>query len=165
MPAIPPASTGARFRSLIWLMPASFAPHILEEFAAGFPGWVTDTLGSPMSAGGFLLNNAAFMAILLGLTGWAWRRPSPLPAFLLLCWASGNLFWNFVFHLATTFLYDRFSPGLLTAVALYFPISIVVAWAAVSQRALPLPAFAGAVAVGAALMLFVIWAGLFQFAL
>lgn len=163
MPAIPPASAGARFRSLIWLMPASFAPHILEEFAAGFPGWVTDTLGSPMSAGGFLLNNAAFMAILLGLTGWASRRPAPLPAFLLLSWASGNLFWNFVFHLVTTLLYGRYSPGLVTAVLLYVPVSVAVGRAALREGVLPPAAFAAAMAVGAALMLLVIWGGLFGF--
>lgn len=164
MPDIASERAGARFRSLIWLMPASFAPHILEEFAAGFPGWVTDTLGSPMSAGGFLLNNAAFMAILLGLAAWAWRRPSPLPAFLLLSWASGNLFWNAVFHLATTLLYGRYSPGLVTAVLLYVPVSVAVGRAALRERALPPAAFAGAVAVGAALMLLVIWGGLFGFA-
>lgn len=153
-----------RFRSLIWLMPASFAPHILEEFTAGFPDWVTHTLGSPMSAGGFLLNNAVFMAILLGLTVWAWRRPSALSAFVLLSWASGNLFWNFVFHLATTALYDRFSPGLVTAVLLYFPVSAVVGWSALRERVLPPAAFVAAVAIGGALMLIVIWAGLFRFA-
>ncbi|WP_431855114.1 HXXEE domain-containing protein [Azospirillum sp.] len=153
-----------RFHRLIWLMPAAFAPHIVEEYGTGFPDWVTHTLGSSMTGGAFLLNNAVFMAILLSLTAWAAFRPSPLSAFVLLSWASGNLFWNFVFHLATTFLYDRFSPGLMTAVLLYFPISLAVAWTALGERVLSRAAFAGAVAIGGALMLVVIWAGLFQLA-
>ena len=33
------------FRRLIWLMPAAFALHILEEYAGGFPSWVTNVLG------------------------------------------------------------------------------------------------------------------------
>ncbi|HYG87271.1 MAG TPA: HXXEE domain-containing protein [Azospirillum sp.] len=151
-----------RFHRLIWLMPAAFAPHIVEEYGTGFPDWVTHTLGGAMTGGAFLMNNAVFMAILVGLTAWAALRPSPLSAFVLLSWASGNLFWNFVFHLATTVLYDRFSPGLITAVLLYFPISLAVGWAALSERVLSRVAFAGAVSIGGGLMLFVIWAGLFQ---
>lgn len=151
------------FRRLIWLMPAVFAVHIVEEYGAGFPGWVSSMFGQPMAAQTFLVNNAAFMVILLGLTIWAAARPSALSAFFLLCWASGNLFWNFVFHLATTAIFDRFSPGLVTATLLYLPVSVVVAWAALAQRVVPVAAFATATAVGAALMLLVIWGGLYHF--
>lgn len=152
------------FRRLIWLMPAVFAVHIVEEYGAGFPGWVSAMFGQPMTPDTFLLNNAAFMVILLGLTAWASARPSALSAFLLLCWASGNLFWNFVFHLATTAIFDRFSPGLITATLLYLPVSVAVAWSALAQRVLPTAAFVAASAIGAALMLGVIWGGLYHFA-
>ena len=153
---------GARlgFRRIIWLMPAAFAVHIVEEYAGGFAEWVELVAGAPMPVGAFLLNNAGLMAILLGLTAWAWLRPSRLSAFVLLAWASGNLFWNFVFHLATTVLLDRYSPGLVTAVLLYFPLSIAIAWAALRERMVSRPAFVGAVAVGAGLMLLVIQARL-----
>lgn len=148
------------FRRIIWLMPPAFAVHIVEEYVGGFVEWVELVAGAPMPTQAFLLNNAGFMAILLGLTVLTWRRPSRLSAFLLLAWASGNLFWNFVFHLATTVLLDRYSPGLVTAVLLYFPLSIAVAWAALRERMLGRPAFAGAVTVGAGLMLLVIQARL-----
>lgn len=158
-----PAARRAAFRRLVWLLPACYAPHILEEYASGFAGWVTGTLGGAMTDGGFLANNALFMAILLGLTAWASLRPSRLSAFLLLAWASGNLFWNFVFHLATTALFDRWSPGLATAVLLYYPVSLLVVRAALSECVVPPAALAAAVAIGGGLMLFVIWAGLLQF--
>lgn len=153
-----------RFRTLIWLMPAVYAVHIVEEYAGGFPAWV-QSIGGDMTDLAFVLNNALFMAILLGLTTWAWARPSQRSAFFLLCWASGNLFWNFIFHLATTVLYNRYSPGLITAVLLYYPVSLAVARAALREQALNRDAFALAAAVGAALMLFVIWAGLLHFAM
>lgn len=152
------------FGRLIWLMPAVFAVHIVEEYGAGFPGWVSSMFGQPMAAGTFLVNNAGFMVILLGLTIWAAARPSTLSAFLLLAWASGNLFWNFVFHLATTVIFDRFSPGLVTATLLYLPVSVAVGWAALAQHVLPVAAFITATAIGAALMLLVIWGGLYHFA-
>ena len=150
------------FGRIVWLMPAAFAVHIVEEFAGGFPEWVRLVTGAAMPVGAFLANNAAFMAILLGLTAWVSIRPSRLPAFALLAWASGNLFWNFVFHLATTMLLDRYSPGLVTAVLLYFPLSAVVAWVTLREGVLGRGAFAGAATVGAALMLLVIWARLFE---
>lgn len=157
-----PAQSILRFHRLIWLMPAAFAPHIVEEYGTGFPTWVEQTLGGNMTGGAFLLNNAVFMLILLGLTAWAWWRPSPASAFALLSWSSGNLFWNFVFHLVTTALYGRYSPGLVTAVLLYVPVEAAVAWAALNERVLPRAAFAGAVAIGGALMLLVIWVGLYR---
>lgn len=155
------AQPGLRFHRLIWLMPAAFAPHIAEEYGTGFPDWVTQTLGGAMTAGAFLTNNALFMVILLSLTAWAAWRPSPVSAFVLLSWASGNLFWNAVFHLATTALYGRYSPGLVTAVLLYLPVSLLVAQTALRDRVLPQGAFAGAVCIGGALMLLVIEVGLY----
>jgi hypothetical protein len=41
-------------------MPAAFAIHICEEWFGGFPGYV---LATPRGS----INNAAFMAILIGL--------------------------------------------------------------------------------------------------
>ncbi|SMF72399.1 Protein of unknown function with HXXEE motif-containing protein [Tistlia consotensis] len=158
-----PARSGAAFRRLVWLMPACYLPHIVEEFASGFPHWVVATLGGAMTERGFLVNNAGFMALLLGLTAWASFRPSRLSAFLLLSWASGNLFWNFVFHLSTTALYDSWSPGLATAVLLYYPVSLLVGRVALREGVLRPGSFAAAVAIGAGLMLFVLWAGLLHF--
>ncbi len=154
------AQPALRLHRLIWLMPAAFAPHIAEEYAAGCPDWVTHTLGGSMTAGAFLTNNALFMVILLSLTGWAAWRPSPVSLFALLSWASGNLFWNFVFHVATTAIYGRYSPGLMTAVLLYLPVSLLVARAALHERILRRGAFAGAVCIGGVLMLLVIKVGL-----
>jgi hypothetical protein len=153
------------FRRLVWLMPACYLPHIAEELASGFPHWVVATLGGAMTERGFLANNAAFMALLLGLTVWASLRPSRLSAFLLLSWASGNLFWNFVFHLTTTALYDRWSPGLATAVLLYYPVSLLIGRSALREGVLGPGSLAAAAAIGAGLMLFVIWAGLLHFRL
>lgn len=155
------AQRNVRFQRLIWLMPAAFAPHIAEEYGTGFPDWVTQTLGGAMTAGAFLTNNALFMVILLSLTALATWRPSRVTAFVLLSWASGNLFWNAVFHLVTTALYGRYSPGLMTAVLLYLPVSLLVARAALRERVLPLGAFAGATCIGGVLMLLVIEVGLF----
>ena len=160
----PARGDAVSFYRLIWLMPAAFALHICEEWFGGFAYWVTHVAGGEMSPSAFLVNNAAFMAILLGLTAAAAFTRKPLAVFLLLFWASANLFWDFLFHVATVPIFDRYSPGLVTATLLYFPISYAVARAALAECVLPRAAFATACGLGAGLMLFVIWAGLYHLA-
>jgi hypothetical protein len=152
------------FRRLIWLMPAAFAPHIVEEYAGGFPRWVTHVLGGSFNNLAFALNKAVFMAIMLALTIWTSRSESRLAAFLLIAWASGNLFWDGLFHIVTTAAFDRYSPGLITASLFYIPISLVVGWSSLQSRSISIRGFLAALALGAALLGLVIWYGLFHFA-
>lgn len=152
-----------KFEQFLWLMPAAYAVHIPEEYLTGFPAWMSEHMQASMDDQGFLLNNALFMAILLSLSFWASRTRTALPAFVFLSWASGNLFWNFIFHLWTTVLADSYSPGLVSAVLLYYPLPVIGAVLAVRQGRLSPGSVAGAFAIGAALMLFVIWSGLWQF--
>ena len=58
---------GQPFRRLIWIMPAAFALHIVEEYRGGFPAWVTHVLGGSFNDLAFAFNNAAFLAIMVGL--------------------------------------------------------------------------------------------------
>jgi hypothetical protein len=152
-----------RFERFLWAMPAAYALHIGEEYGTGFPAWMNQHMHASMTNTVFLLNNALFMAILLSLSAWASLSTSRLSAFLFLGWASGNLFWNFIFHLVTTLTADSYSPGLVTASLLYYPISIWVGVLAVRDKRLDLAGVLGAFAIGAAIMMFVIWAGLWHF--
>ena len=158
------SSESRSFYRLIWLMPASFAAHILEEWFGGFPAWVGQAVGGSMSGQAFIENNAFFLATLLILTGFAGYSRSRWTAFVLIGWASANLFWDFLFHLFATAWWGLYSPGLVTATLLYFPVSWLVARAALAEGVLPKGEFAGACALGAALMAFIIWAGLYHFA-
>jgi hypothetical protein len=160
-PAVAP-----RFEHMLWLMPAAFAAHIAEEFFGGFSHYVVAAMGGdPMPSPQFLLNNTLFMAILLTLSLWASRRPSRLSAFLVMAWGSGNLFWDFFVHLIYTVATGSFSPGLITATLFYYPLPPLIALLAIRQGRLPAGAMAGAFAIGAALMAFVVWAGVYHFKL
>lgn len=146
-------------------MPAAFAFHIAEEYRGGFPVWVNRVLGGSFNNVAFAYNNAVFLGIMVGLTVWVSRSGSRLAIFLLVAWASGNILWDGLFHVLTTALFDRYSPGLITSSVLYFPISLIVATAALQSEALSVKAFLGALAVGLSLLLIVIWYGLFHFAI
>ncbi len=153
------------FRRLIWLMPAAFALHIVEEYRGGFPVWVTHVLGGSFNNLAFAFNNAAFLVIMVGLTVWVGRSFSWLAIFLLTAWASGNIFWDGLFHVITTAQFDRYSPGLITSSVLYLPISLIIGTATLQSEALSVKAFLGALAVGLSLLVFVVWYGLFHFAI
>ncbi len=160
-----PSETISRFPLILWLMPAAFAIHIGEEWFGGFPGYVAQTLhGSTMSRPQFLVNNAAFMAILLVLSVWASRSTSRVSAVLLMAWASGNLFWDFFAHLIYTVMFNRYSPGLITASLFYYPLPIFVTAVAIRERRLSLGSSILAFVIGAALIGSVIWGGVYHFA-
>ncbi len=154
-----------RFERFLWALPIAYAIHIPEEFLAGFPAWMTLHMQARMDDRGFLLNNLLFMCILLGLSAWASRSRSAISAFLFMSWASGNLFWNFIFHLVTTLMADSYSPGLVSATLLYYPIAIWVSVLAWRSGRIGAAGLLGAHSLGAGLMLFVIWSGLWQFRL
>lgn len=157
--------SGVPFRRVIWLLPAAFALHIVEEYVGGFPGWVTNVVGGSFDDLAFALNNAAFMAAMLALTAWASRTNSARATFLLILWSSANIFWDAGFHVAMTAYEDRYSPGLMTAAFLYLPLSYIVTTSCVSSRSLNVRSFALASLCGLVLFGFVVWYGLFHFAI
>ena len=170
-PALAPAAAAARaaltlpaFRKIIWLMPAAYALHIIEEFAGNFPAWVTDDVHGKFNYFAFDANNIMFMLVLLTLVTLNFRKTSTRKAFALTVFASANLFWDALFHLFMTPALDRYSPGLVTAMLLYIPISILVGVVIVKQGILKPHLFAIALAGGLVFFGLVVWGGLFHFA-
>jgi hypothetical protein len=156
---------GQTLRRLIWIMPAAFALHIVEEYRGGFPAWVTHVLCGSFNNFAFAFNNVVFLAIMVALTVWVGRSGSRLGVFLLIAWASGNIFWDGLFHVLTTAQFDRYSPGLITSSVLYLPISLAIGTATLRSKALSVKAFVGALSLGLWLLILVIWYGLFHFAI
>jgi Protein of unknown function with HXXEE motif len=153
------------FKNLLWLMPGSFALHIADEWFNDFTGYVVREMhGDAMPHRQFLLNNAIFMTIMLCLSAWAARSRSRASAFLLMSWASGNLFWDFLVHLFYTVHTSVYSPGLITATLLYYPVTFIVTAAGIRDGRLSVASSIGAFAIGGALMAFVLWAGVYHFA-
>ncbi|WP_130618847.1 HXXEE domain-containing protein [Dyella amyloliquefaciens] len=163
--AIMVISMHSRFERLLWLMPVAYAIHIGDEWFSGFPRYVVDHMGGhPMPPALFFANNACFMLVLLALCTWASRSTSRLSAFLLMSWASGNLFWNFVAHLFYTVHTGAYSPGLVTSSLFYYPVSLLVVAASVRDKRMSVTGALGAFAIGGALLVLVIWGGVYHFA-
>jgi hypothetical protein len=153
-----------RFRKIIWLMPAAYFLHIIEEYVGGFPAWVTRDVHGSFDDAGFAINNFAFMVILLTLVYVNFRKSTPLRGVLLVVFASANLFWDALFHLVMTPILNRYSPGLITAALIYYPICILVGIVIIKDKILTPRQFVLALLGGLALFGFVVWYGLFHFA-
>jgi len=127
------------FSRLLWLFPAAFLLHVLEESTV-FSNWVTNVLGGTISIQAFYLNNAIFFAILTGLCAIASRQQAVWSTFLLFFWVSGQQFWNFIFHIYTQFQFNAYSPGYFTAILLYWPVYAYLSYLCLRERFLPWPA-------------------------
>ncbi|MDX2089142.1 MAG: HXXEE domain-containing protein [Kofleriaceae bacterium] len=146
----------------IWLLPCAFALHIVEE-SRGFTAWVRDVLGGSIGLGAFLVNNAIFMGVLVGLCALATRTRQRWAVIALFFWVAGQVFWNFVFHLFTEIHFGAYSPGLVTATLLYYPLYLFLVRQAVVEGWLTVRWIAASLIAGALGLAFTIWAGLYGF--
>ncbi len=106
---------------LAWLLPATYAIHLLEEYFAGvgFPAWLSGFLNANLSTSDFLIINgiawpvmAAFaIAYTLG-----WKNN----VILLALWTV--LFINGILHPLSCLASASYSPGTFSAMLLYLPL-------------------------------------------
>ncbi len=157
-----PESQNSGLERLVWLFPLAYGFHIAEE-SNGFPGWVRDELGGSLTSSGFIVNNAVFMAVLIGLCLLATRQRAPWSWFFLFLFVSAQEFWNLVFHAYATVRFGEYSPGIITAVLLYLPLYAAISFVFVRNGVITFRLWVVAFTLGAAGMMLVLWAGLYGF--
>lgn len=108
---------------LVWLLPAAYACHLVEEWIGDFPRWIAVATGSPLPSAAFVAINAVAFALFLAATRAATRHESG--GWLAIVMAT-ILFINAFAHIAGTLVFGSYSPGLVTGVVLYLPISQLV---------------------------------------
>jgi hypothetical protein len=118
-------------RVLILLAPLIYAAHILEE-APGYIRWVNSVVDHGYADHGhFFAGNlpsitiTALIAVIAAVT---LNRGALLA---MLAWLSYFMFANAMFHIVATVVLRRYSPGTITAAALYLPYFI---WFVVYMR-------------------------------
>lgn len=112
---------------ILWLVPAAYAVHILEEaprfvtWTKKYPWLFTSRFTTPL----FILGNAAFMAYVLVSVFLATNYPGQWTLTLGLSTASW-IFANFTLHAVMTLITGVYAPGLVTAGAVYVPVSLYI---------------------------------------
>ena len=105
-----------------WLFPATYALHILEEVwgGEGFIAWLSRIAGIELAATQFLVWNA--LALLLMAAGVVLTLRFRHARWLLVAYAVAFLL-NALSHLAASLYTVSYSPGLLSSLLLWLPLS------------------------------------------
>ena len=133
---------------LTWLAAAAYALHILEEYQLNWRDWARAVIGLPVEWSDFYVVNALVIVFGIVAANLAGNEPGLALSFPALMLINATFF-----HVWPTIRTSgRFSPGLFTAVVLFYPIGIACYWRAASDGALSASALVGSFALGALLM-------------
>jgi hypothetical protein len=136
--------------TLSWLALAAYALHILEEYTFDWRNWARAVLGLPVEWNEFYITNA--VVIVLGLVQ---AELAPTLTIAPLAFAAVMLINATFFHVLPVIrARGRFSPGLVTALLLFYPIGIAEFLQAHAEGRLTTTLGVGAFLLGAALMAF-----------
>jgi hypothetical protein len=128
----------------IWLCLAAYSVHVLEEFVFDWQNWARNVLHLPAQWGDFYITNAVVMVLGIVAAEIVPTWPAVALGFPALMLINATFF-----HVApVVWTRGRFSPGLITALLLFFPLGIGSMRAAHADGA----ALATAFTVGALLM-------------
>ena len=106
---------------LSWSVLAVLLVHVAEELP-GFPEWATRHFGTTSTAY-FVLSHIPLIATVLWIVQRA-ARPGAADAWIwLLLVVQVTLGVNGLFHLAATLWFGDYSPGVVTGLALYLPLT------------------------------------------
>jgi hypothetical protein len=104
---------------MYWIPALAFLVHVAEEYPR-FPEWATRHFGTT-SRPWYVYSHVPLVAAVLGISFLAAAAPARTLFPVLATSVQWVFATNAVFHVATTFVYREYSPGVITAVALFLP--------------------------------------------
>jgi hypothetical protein len=116
---------------LLWLGVVFYALHVLEEYAYDWKTWAVKRLHLPVDWTTFYITNAGVIVLGIACAAIGWCLPGfslVYPALMLI----NALF----FHLLPTITARKFSPGLITALVLFLPITFATYYGAANDGVL-----------------------------
>ena len=109
---------------ILYLVPIAYFIHILEE-SPRFVPWAVKYLGAPETFGQFVIGNVIFMVYVILATSLAIFYTSQWTLIIGLS-AAAWIFSNFLVHAYFTLRTGIYSPGMVTAGAIYVPVSLYI---------------------------------------
>ena len=117
---------GFTFRQAVWLFPPAFLLHVVEEWPR-FTRWAQAHASEQFTQRDYnTIHIAGVCASLLG-AALVWRFPNPwmVSVFFAFIFVPG-VFFNALFHAGASMLTRTYCPGVITAVLIYLPLSILL---------------------------------------
>ncbi len=110
--------------TILWVVPIAYLIHIIEETPRFVP-WAKRYFSAPATFAQFVLGNVIFMGYVLIAVFLATFYPREWTLVLGLSTAAW-IFSNFLIHASLTLYTGEYSPGVVTASALYAPVSVYI---------------------------------------
>jgi len=125
------------------LFPVAYLIHLVEEWAGDLPAWTLAALGAEISMDRFILINAiAFpLVVLVATAALLYRKAAWLAISLAALFGA-----NAILHALATLGFGQYSPGAISGLILYLPLSAVVLRSAIGR--VPSPLFYRSIALG-----------------
>jgi Protein of unknown function with HXXEE motif len=103
---------------VLWIATAAYGLHILEEHELNWKAWARSVLHLPVEWNSFYLVNALVMALggICAMVGW--RQPEFSLSFPAIMLVNAT-----IFHVLPVIRTRVFSPGVITAVVLFYPLA------------------------------------------
>ena len=134
---------------ILWIATTAYALHVVEEYTLDWRGWALSVLKLPVTWTHFALVNGVVVVLGISCSTVAWSSPIfslSLPALMLINAT--------VFHVLPFLVTKgRFSPGLGTAVLLFYPIAVWAYFGACADGVLSLKTLLFSFVVGSGLMM------------
>lgn len=106
---------------LMWLATAAYGLHVLEEFELDWRNWARAVVGLPVEWSDFYVVNSLVIVLGIVAANLAAHWPAVALSFPALMLINATFF-----HVVPTIrTAGRFSPGLFTAIVLFYPIGIL----------------------------------------
>ncbi len=142
---------------LLWLATAAYGIHILEEYQLNWRDWARDALHLPAEWTDFYVVNALVIVLGAVAANLAATQPALALSFPALMLINATFFHVMPF----VRLRGRFSPGLITAVALFYPVGFICyrqafAQGSIGMGGLVLSALLGALMMAAPVVLLLV---------
>jgi hypothetical protein len=131
----------------LWVATAAYGLHALEEFMLDWKTWANKVLKLPVDWPIFYVVNALVVVLGIIAAEIGWRLPALSLAFAALMLTNAVFF-----HILPFVVKKKFSPGLISAVALFLPIGTWLFYGANRDGILTTTTAIIAVALGAGLM-------------
>jgi hypothetical protein len=132
---------------VLWVATAAYGLHILEEYELNWRGWARTVLKLPVDWNAFYVVNALVMVLGVCCAMVGWRRPEFALAFPAVMVVNAT-----IFHVLPVLLTRIYSPGVVTAVLLFYPVAGWAYYGAWLDQALDGWVAASSAVLGALLM-------------
>lgn len=132
---------------LIWIATFAYAIHAFEEFELNWRDWARSVLGLPVDWTSFYIANSLVIVLGICCGSVGWKAPwftLGLPALMVI---NATLF-----HVVPTIAKRVYSPGLATAMLLFYPLAAWIYYGAWQDGVLTTSAIILSTVFGAAIM-------------